>query len=328
MPVKQCKLSRRSKARDYDSEPGMHRLSRKTKKSKPLPDPFSESEVTASESDIESEYEIEIAEVHRQKILPSRSRKFKAQQDIKNMKSRDEPLVDESKIIAPSVNFLVALAYRQGTSAVQFDARSYFVPDCSSLFSASLCICNLLTPNPLVHEIDPGFTSIVFYLYVAHFFYYHILRVRDVAGELAREERRCLPHYENIGPSEAWPIPLPLVGILQSFGIVTPPSKNCAKIVPTLPNFNGSIAAQFGYSSQHQETPPPLEIAPSGHEIHEVEAILDSRIRQIKVVYLVRWIGTSDTAWEPYEHLDNCKESLLEFHETYLDAPRSAELAT
>lgn len=94
-------------------------------------------------------------------------------------------------------------------------------------------------------------------------------------------------------------------------------------------NFHVSLLrpAYVGYPSQHQENPQPLEITPSGHEVHEVEAILDSRIRRKKVQYLVRWTGTNDTTWEPYEHLDNCRESLLDFHKAYPDAPRSTEFA-
>lgn len=94
-------------------------------------------------------------------------------------------------------------------------------------------------------------------------------------------------------------------------------------------NFHVSLLrpAYIGYPSQHQETPPPIEIAPSGHEVHEVEAVLDSRVRRNKVQYLVRWTGTNDTTWEPYEHLDNCQESLKDFHTAYPNAPRSTELA-
>lgn len=209
---------------------------KKVKQPKVKPDPSSESEVTASDSEIESEFEIEIKDVHRQKSLPSRPRKVKAQQDSQNVDKGDEPAVAKTTI-APSMSFLVALAYRQGTSAVQFDARSYYVPDCASLFSAAYYICELLVPNSLVHELDPAFVSLSFYLYVGHLFYYHILRVRDSVGELTREERRCLRHYENIGPSEAWPVPTPLVGILQSYGNVDPPSKYYGKIIPRLPSF-------------------------------------------------------------------------------------------
>ncbi|POS84631.1 hypothetical protein EPUL_002304 [Erysiphe pulchra] len=41
-------------------------------------------------------------------------------------------------------------------------------------------------------------------------------------------------------------------------------------------NFHISLLrpAYIGYPSQYLETPPPLEIAPSGHEVNEVEAIL------------------------------------------------------
>ncbi|KAI0993149.1 hypothetical protein K3495_g15035, partial [Podosphaera aphanis] len=47
-------------------------------------------------------------------------------------------------------------------------------------------------------------------------------------------------------------------------------------------NFHVSLLkpASIGFTSQQQSLPPPLEIAPSGHEVHEVESILDSRIRR------------------------------------------------
>lgn len=94
-------------------------------------------------------------------------------------------------------------------------------------------------------------------------------------------------------------------------------------------NFHVSFLkpAVIEYPSQHNEAPPPIEITPSGHEVHEVEAILDSRIRRKKVQYLVRWTGTNDTTWEPWEHLYNCRESIVDFHKAYPDAPCSTELA-
>lgn len=86
--------------------------------------------------------------------------------------------------------------------------------------------------------------------------------------------------------------------------------------------------AYTGFPSQQKVAPHPIEISPSGHEVHEVEAILDSRIRRNKVQYLVRWTGTNDTTWEPFKHLDNCQESLFDFHRAYPNAPRSQELTT
>ncbi|KAI0996694.1 hypothetical protein K3495_g11488 [Podosphaera aphanis] len=93
-------------------------------------------------------------------------------------------------------------------------------------------------------------------------------------------------------------------------------------------NFHVSLLrpAHVGYPLQHRHPPPPIEIAPSGHEVHEVEAILDTRVRRKKVQYLVRWTNDNDNTWEPPEHLDGCLELVKEFHEAYPDAPRSREL--
>lgn len=49
-------------------------------------------------------------------------------------------------------------------------------------------------------------------------------------------------------------------------------------------NFHVSLLklAYIGFPSKHQEAPPPTEIAASDHEVYEVEAMLDSRIRRKK----------------------------------------------
>ncbi|UWK02072.1 capsid protein [Fusarium poae partitivirus 3] len=233
-----------SKSRDYDAESGKNRTkSRRSKKPVVVSESETESELSASESEVESDYEIKTKDVHRQQSTPARPRKVKAQTDTQNAAPGEEAPKAE-KSVAPAFNFLVALAYRQGTSAVQFDARSFYTPDCHSLFSAAFYICELLTPNSLVHEFDPSFMSLTFNLYTAHLFYYHILRIRDAAGEMNREERRCLRHYENVGPAEAWPVPTPFIGILESYGTVQPPSNIYGKIVPQLPKFDNFTAAQ------------------------------------------------------------------------------------
>lgn len=52
---------------------------------------------------------------------------------------------------------------------------------------------------------------------------------------------------------------------------------------------------------------PPIEI---DNEVeHEVEAVLDSRLRYKKVQYLVDWKGYSQDhrSWEPASHLTHCQ---------------------
>jgi len=228
-----------TKTRDYDAESGKNRVkSRKQRAPPPPSESESESEVTASESEIEEEFEIKAKDVHRRKPAPARRRKTTAQTDTKNEKPGDEPTTSEETATAPGDDFLVAIAYRQGSSAVQFDARSFFIPDCHNLFTMVFYICELLVPNSLVHEFDPSFMSITFYLYVAHLFYFQILRVRDSVGELTREERRCLRHYENVGQAESWMVPTPLIGLIRALASVQPPSQFYGKIIPKLPSFD------------------------------------------------------------------------------------------
>ena len=86
--------------------------------------------------------------------------------------------------------------------------------------------------------------------------------------------------------------------------------------------------AHIGFPSQIQKCPPPLEPDTLESDIYEVEAILDSRIKRNKIQFLVRWTGYNETSWEPYEHLDGCKELVSEFYQAYPKAPGSQELAS
>jgi hypothetical protein len=234
------KKSVSSKSRDYDRESGKDRT-KSGKSRRPAP-PVSEheSELSASESEVESELELEAKETARRRTKPARKPKARPQQDQGNDDAGEEPEPSASaeRSVAPAVLMLTALSYRLGLSVISQPARSFYIPDVNALFSAAYFICDTLALNGLLHETFPAFTSVTFYLYVGHLFFYHILRIRESAGELTREERRCLRYYGNLGQPESWPVPTPLIGILSSFGMITPPSKYHAKIVPKLPDIS------------------------------------------------------------------------------------------
>ena len=65
------------------------------------------------------------------------------------------------------------------------------------------------------------------------------------------------------------------------------------------------------------EPPPPIEILHDGDEIHEIEAIVDSRYnrRRRRIEYRCRWVGWSQEhdTWEPLTHLHDCMTSVREF---------------
>ena len=67
-----------------------------------------------------------------------------------------------------------------------------------------------------------------------------------------------------------------------------------------------------------QQDPPPPVIVEDQTE-YEVDKILDSKILQQKLFYLVDWKGYSPSkcSWEPADHLSHCPNLVQEFHLRY-----------
>jgi hypothetical protein len=77
--------------------------------------------------------------------------------------------------------------------------------------------------------------------------------------------------------------------------------------------------------SKSQVLPPPIEI--EGREEFEVLEILDSRIIQRKLEYLIQWQGydVSERTWEPISNLCDAPEMIQEFHRKYQEKPSSKD---
>ena len=73
---------------------------------------------------------------------------------------------------------------------------------------------------------------------------------------------------------------------------------------------------------QSAPEPPPVEI--EGEFEYEVEQILDSRLYQGNLQYLVKWLGYTDehNTWEPLSNLTNADEAVKEFHKCHPSASR------
>ncbi|KAG9225531.1 hypothetical protein CCMSSC00406_0003034 [Pleurotus cornucopiae] len=73
-----------------------------------------------------------------------------------------------------------------------------------------------------------------------------------------------------------------------------------------------------------QKTPPPPLVQIQGENEYEVENILDSRLRQGRLEYLVKWKGYTDehNTWEPKKNLENAPEQTRAFHSRHSAAPR------
>ena len=69
-----------------------------------------------------------------------------------------------------------------------------------------------------------------------------------------------------------------------------------------------------------QQIPPPPPVIVDGEKEHEVEEILDSRVRRRRLQYLVKWTGYDDPTWEPQEYLEDV-HAVDVFHAQYPDKP-------
>jgi hypothetical protein len=74
--------------------------------------------------------------------------------------------------------------------------------------------------------------------------------------------------------------------------------------------------------SRHVPPPPPLELI-DGEEKYIFEKILDSRMFQQCLQYLVKWnsYGAEGNTWEYSENVKNAPEKVADFHAQNLAAP-------
>lgn len=79
-----------------------------------------------------------------------------------------------------------------------------------------------------------------------------------------------------------------------------------------------------------QKPPKPSPIIVDLEEEMEVKEILDSRMKNRKLQYLVKWkdMDASEDSWEPMEHLKNAPEAVRIFHDKHPEAPRRINAVT
>ena len=68
---------------------------------------------------------------------------------------------------------------------------------------------------------------------------------------------------------------------------------------------------------------PPPPVVVDGAPQHEVATVLDSKIVQGHLFYLVDWVGydESERSWEPADNMGNAADALEDFHATCPDRP-------
>ena len=71
-----------------------------------------------------------------------------------------------------------------------------------------------------------------------------------------------------------------------------------------------------------RDFPQPGPLESEGHDIYEVEEVLDSRVHRKKVQYLIHWKGydSSYDTWEPVHNVCNAWELVKKFHTEHPNA--------
>src|ERR1700686_2536086 len=94
------------------------------------------------------------------------------------------------------------------------------------------------------------------------------------------------------------------------------------------PVFHVSLLEQYCLNvlpGRTQPPPPPEEI--EGELEYEVEKVLDSKMVQGKLLYLVDWVGYSpeERTWELAAYLESATDAVNEFHRRHPNRPSSGD---
>ena len=85
------------------------------------------------------------------------------------------------------------------------------------------------------------------------------------------------------------------------------------------------LAADDPYPGQ--VSPPPPAVVVDGEEEWEVETILDSRLHNNRLQYLVKWKGYDAPTWQTPTDLEHSTDLVRQFHQLWPDRPRPTVLA-
>ena len=96
------------------------------------------------------------------------------------------------------------------------------------------------------------------------------------------------------------------------------PVVNVSRIKPYL----GPMEGQTPYH------PGPVHVTEDRDNEWEMDHIVDSRLRNKKLEYLVHWRGydNSDHMQEPKSNLGNAKDAIHDFHESHSSAPHALSI--
>ncbi|AOF47284.1 putative coat protein [Sophora japonica powdery mildew-associated partitivirus] len=267
MSGKSTKKSSSSKSRDFRKEAGRPSLKKEPVLSS------GESSDDSSDAEIEQALDIPVKDDSRrskstkgkQRSVASREKKQKqkpsvilADDDTDDEANDDLAKKSESKV-APHMVLITGSTYHFGFPPVTHPATSTFVPWCGNFFSVLFFMGESLCNSTLVQESIPDYFTPVLYWYGSMIFILQILRAREAAGAITRDERTVLQMIIKTYPLEQWTVLSPMIGFLQSLGSVKPTDPMYSWICPAFPPFTGFTAL---HSYRGMSTVPGIQRMP------------------------------------------------------------------
>ena len=95
------------------------------------------------------------------------------------------------------------------------------------------------------------------------------------------------------------------------------------------PVFHASLLTPYRVNTiPGRVQPPPPAVIVDGVEEYEVESILDSRIRNQRLEYLIDWTGYSpdERTWEMATDVANAAQALEDYHREYPNRPSPRDI--
>ena len=238
--------------------------------------------------------------------------------------------------LLPLAEFSYNNAQHASTLMSPFFANYGFHPRCSLQVSHPTDLAQNPAAEDLVARIKTAHQQLKGNLTAAQAKYkeYHDVHVKEApsfaVGDLVWLCRRNITttrpsaklDYKRLGPYKI----LDVVGESKmAFKLDLPPRM---KIHPV---FHASLLDPHHANTIPGRTqPPPPAVTVEDTLEYEVKEVLDSRVRNNKLEYLVDWVGYDphERSWEPAAYLDHAPEEIARYHERYPDRPSMQNLRT
>jgi len=239
------KFKERSKARDYDKESRKSRLITTSRKKHPPPPESESDENVSDQSDTELEEQLEMPVKDDSRRVHLRSGRTRPRKDKETAQqtaphaTKESEVKEETLSSAPHM-IMIAAVYHMRVAPITFPTTSTYVPSFYMFYFALDAAHNCVVNNSYLRNLSPHYITVASSLYYGYLGFLQILRAKDVAGIITRDESQVLKKFTKEYPLESLPVMSPLIPFFQNLGAVKLADPMYSWICPTIPRKLGT----------------------------------------------------------------------------------------